>query len=189
MARKEDSNVTRRVNSQMESTALGLFAFPNRPQGLLWYLLHKFLFKGSGLVKLEKWDGLLKRFVNDPRNGIANTADARTSARGNLTSQVFPEDKGISINTFVKASSVAGAVELELLAVWRMKDGTRIVGKIKYPLTSDVLINLNEEETDADMIKSVNEFLHDDNDSDSLSLLIEKLSKYKQSKRQNGVKK
>lgn len=188
MARKEDSNVTRRVNSQMESTALGVFTFPNRPQNMLWYLLHKFLFRGSGLVKLEMWDALLKRFVNDPNNGVAPTADARTSTRGNLTGQVFPEDKGMSINTFVKASSVAGAKELELLAIWKMDDGTRIVGKVKYPLTPDVLINLNEEESDADMIREVSQFLQDDNE-DSVQKLIDKLSKYKKSKKQNGVKK
>ena len=188
MARKEDSNVTRRVNSQMELTALGVFNFPNRPQNMLWYLLHKFLFRGTGLVKLEKWDALVKRFVNDPTNGVAATADARTSTRGNLTGQVFPEDKGMSINTFVKASRVAGAKELELLVIWKMEDGTRIVGKVKCPLTPDVLINISEEESDVDVIKEVSQFLQDDQE-DSVAKLVEKLAQYKKQKKQNGVKK
>lgn len=184
MARKEDSRVTRRVNSQMELTKMGNFDFPRRPQNILWYLTHRFLFRGLGILSLERWDSLLKKYVNDPRNGIAQTPEGRTSARGNVTNQVFPEDEGMSVSTFVKAAVVAGVEEIELLTIWKMPDGRRIVGKIRYPLTPDVLLSLGEEDSETELIAQVNEFLQGKKEGKLKSLMRQLLGHKK--KKESG---
>lgn len=180
MARKENSAVSQRVNNRMERTRLGDFDFPSRPKNILHYLTHRFLFRESGLTRLEKWDALLKRFVNNPANGYPQTPEAKTSGRGNLTSQVFSEDEGMSINTFVKAAVVAGAEEIDLIVVWKMKDGTRIVGKHRHPLTPDTLMNLKEEETEMSLITKITEFIHrDDTGDDTMKELSTIVDYYK----------
>jgi hypothetical protein len=169
MARKEDSRVTKRVNSQMDLTSRGIFNFPNQPKNMLWYLVHKFLFKGLGITRLETWDNLLKRYVADPAHGIPQTPEHRTSARGNLTNQVFSEDKGMSISTYVKAAVVAGIDEIELITIWK-KGNRRIVGKVRYPLTPDVLLSLAEEDKKTEVIELINDYLQSD-EIDSAEIL------------------
>lgn len=162
MGRKEDSEVSKRVNNRMELTRQGVFDFPSRPKNILYYLTHRFLFRESGLVKLEKWDALLKRFVDNPANGYPQTPASRTSARGNMTSQVFSEDEGMSVNTFVKSAVVAEAVEIDFIVVWKMKSGQRIIGKHRHPLTPDTLMNLKEEEAESSLIAKVTEIIQKD---------------------------
>lgn len=189
MARKEDSRITRHVNSQMELTRLGNFDFPRRPQNLFWYLTHKFLFRGLGILTLERWDSLLKKYVNDPRNGIAQTPEGRTSARGNVTSQVFSEDESMSVSTFVKAAVVADVEEIELLVIWKMKDGRRIVGKVRYPLTPDVLLSLSESDEETELIAQVNDFLQSKKEGSPLKSLLRKLLGHKKKKIESGENK
>lgn len=191
MARKEDSRVTKRVNRRMDLTSAGIFNFPSHPKNIPWYLVHRFLFKGLGIVRLEMWDNLLKRYVTDPKNGIPQTPEKRTSARGNITSQVFSEDEGMSISTFVKAAVVAGVEEIELLSIWKMPDGKRIVGKVRYPLTPDVLLSLSEEDEQAQLITEVNNYLQapEKKEPDALKGLIDKLTTYKNKKNESGEKK
>lgn len=186
MARKEDSLVTRRVNSQMDLTARGIFNFPSRPKNVLWYLTHRFLFKGLGITRLETWDALLKRYVNDPANGIPQTPAHRTSARGNITNQVFSEDESMSVSTFVKAAVVANVEEIELLAIWKMKDGRRLVGKVRYPLTPDVLLSLSEEDEESELIAQVNDFLQSKKEGSPLKALMRKLIGHKNKKKDSG---
>jgi len=189
MARKEDSRITRHVNSQMELTRLGNFDFPRRPQNILWYLTHRFLFRGLNILSLERWDSLLKKYVNDPRNGIAQTPEGRTSARGNVTSQVFSEDESMSVSTFVKAAVVAEVEEIEILTIWKMKDGRRIVGKVRYPLTPDVLLTLNDGDVETELIAQVNEFLQSKQEGGGiLKNLMRKLLGHKNKKKESGEK-
>jgi hypothetical protein len=188
MARKEDSQVTKRVSSRMELTSLDIFEFPRRPKNILWYLVHRFLFRGLRITRLEVWDTLLKRYVNDPKNGVKQTPEARTSARGNLTSQIFSEEEAMSIGTFVNAAVVAGAVELELMAIWKMGDGKRLVGKVRYPLTPDVLMSLKDEDDQTKLIADVNELLQrsDDIKSEDVKKLLDKMIEIKKKKNQSG---
>lgn len=190
MARKEDSRVTRRVNSRMELTSKDIFDFPSRPKSILWYLVHRYLFRGMGITRLETWDTLLKRYVNDPKNGIPPTPEARTSARGNMTSQIFSEDEGMSINNFVKAAVVAGVEEIEMLVIWKLPKGRRIVGKVRYPLTPEILLSLNENDEETELIAAVNSFLQeqDDTSSSPLKKLWRKLIGHRSKKINTGEK-
>lgn len=187
MARKEDSRVTKRVGRQMDLTSRGIFNFPSRPKNILWYLVHRFLFKGLGITRLETWDQLLKRYVTDPANGIPQTPEHRTSARGNITNQVFSEDEGMSISTFVKAAVVAGVEEIEVLSIWKMADGRRIVGKVRYPLTPDVLLSLSEEDEESELISQVNDFLQTKKEG-KLKGLMRQLLNHKNKKKDDGEK-
>lgn len=170
----------------MDLTARGIFNFPSRPKNVLWYLTHRFLFKGLGITRLETWDALLKRYVNDPANGIPQTPAHRTSARGNITNQVFSEDESMSVSTFVKAAVVANVEEIELLAIWKMKDGRRLVGKVRYPLTPDVLLSLSEEDEESELIAQVNDFLQSKKEGSPLKALMRKLIGHKNKKKDSG---
>lgn len=186
MARKEDSRVTKRVNSRMELTSKDIFDFPRRPKNILWYLVHRFLFRGLKITRLETWDTLLKRYVNDPKNGVKQTPEARTSARGNLTSQIFSEEEGMSISTFVNAAVVADVQEIELIAVWKMKGNRRIVGKVRYPLTPDVLMSLKEEDEETRLLAEISDYLQlegDGKDDAHLEKLWAKLKELKNKKK------
>lgn len=190
MARKDNSRVTKRVASRMDQTQAGIFSFPSRPKNIPWYLVHRFLFKGLGITRLEVWDGLLRRYVTDPKNGIPQTPEHRTSARGNITSQVFSEDEGMSISTFIKTAVVANVEEIELIAVWKMADGRRIVGKVRYPLTPDILLKLGEEDEETNLIAEVSGFLQEQEESKSgkLKALFRKLMGHRKQKEEAGEK-
>lgn len=183
MGRKEDSRVTRRVNSQMGLTQQNIFNFPTRPKNILWYLTHRFLFKGLNIIRLETWDNLLKRYVNNPKNGVKQTPEAKTSTRGNLTSQVFSEDEAMSIGTFFNAAAVAGVEEVELVVIWKMPKDKRIWGKIRYPLTPDVVMGLNEQDEETKLIAEVNQYLQSDKDID-IDHIVERLKAHKEQKKQ-----
>lgn len=182
MARKEDSRVTIRATSQLRTIENRA---PAHSKGILWYLLLRFLFRGVGIrrdrddANLSKWDNLLKNFVRNPENGIPQTSEAMTSARGNLTSQVYSEDEGLSMSTFVKASAVCGAEEVRFIVEWKMKNGERIVGKVAYPLTPDVLVNLSEEDKDTKLLEEVHEVIQKSQDDPEirgeLKAVIDKL--------------
>lgn len=187
MGRKEDSKVTKRVNSRMALTQQDIFDFPKRPKNILWYLAHRFLFRGLGILRLEAWDAALKRYVNDPRNGVRQTPEAKTSTRGNLTSQIFSEEEGMSVGTFINAAVVAGVEEIEIMAVWKMPKGRRIVGKVRYPLTPDVIMSLNEDDEETRLISEINEYLQKDEKGDAhLDKLMTRLKEQKAKKQQNG---
>lgn len=188
MARKEDSRVTRRVHSRMTKTQYDIFEFPKGPKNVLWYLAHRFLLRGLRITRLELWDSLLKKYVNDPKNGIRQTPEAKTSTRGNTTSQVFSEDEGMSISTFFTTAVVAGAVELELIAIWKMADSQRLVGKVRYPLTPDVLMSIKEEDEETQLIAEITQYIQNgktDDDSD-LQKLWDKLKAIKSKKNPPG---
>lgn len=187
MARKEESQVTRRVSNRMELTSLDIFEFPRRPKNILWYLVHRYLFRGLRITQLEVWDTLLKRYVNDPKNGVKQTPEARTSARGNLTSQIFSEEEAMSISTFVNAAVVAGVEELELMAIWKLPGGRRIVGKVRYPLTPDILMSLKDDDDQTKLIADVNELLQRKADikSEDVQKLLDKMIEIKK-KNQTG---
>lgn len=182
MARKDDSKVTRRVNSRMQMTKLGMFSPPRHPKNILWYLTHRYLFRGLGILQLEVWDNLLKRYVHDPKNGIRQTPESRTSARGNITDQVFHAEEKMSISTYVTAAAVAEVEEIELVAIWKMAKGRRIVGKVRFPLTPDVVVNLKDDE-ETELITDVNNFLQSNDDADdTVDHLIQRLLEYKKRK-------
>lgn len=185
MARKEDSKSTRRVHSSMTRTARDEFDFPRNPKNILWYLNHKFLFRGKGIVRLHTWDELLKRYVSDPKNGIPQTPEARTSARGNATAQIFTEDESMTVSNFVKAAVIAGASNLKFMVVWEFPDGSRIVGSVPYSLTPDMLVRLSEENEEIDLIAQVSAFLqnHEDTSSTPLKKLWRKLVGYRTKKK------
>lgn len=183
MARKEDSKVTRRVASRMDLTSHDIFDFPSRPKNIFWYLTHRFLFRGLGIVRLETWDNKLKRFVADPKNGIPQTPEARTSTRGNMTSQIFSEDESMSVSNFVKAAAVVGVEEIEILVMWKMPDGKRVVGKVRYPLTPDVILSLKDDDEEVALIAQVNEYLQQpDSETTPLKRIWRKLINHKKSK-------
>jgi hypothetical protein len=46
------------------------------------------MFRNAG-ISLSEWDFLAKKYVTDPDNGIVQTPDARTTARGNLVGQLL----------------------------------------------------------------------------------------------------
>lgn len=188
MARKDDSKVTRRVHSRMTKTQQDVFEFPRGPKNVLWYLTHRFLLRGRRITRLETWDALLKKYVNDPKNGVRQTPEVRTSTRGNLTSQVFSEDEGMSINTFFTTAVVAGAEELELVAVWKMPDQTRIVGKVRYPLTPDLILSIREEDEETRLIADITEYLQsgEQADDEHLQKLWDKLKQFKNKKVPQG---
>lgn len=182
MARKDDSNVSRKVNSRMEMTQKGIFNFPSRPKNILHYLVHRFLFRESKLTHLVKWDYQLKKYVTNPANGVPPTPEARTSARGNATSQVFSDDESMSMSTFVKAAVIAGAVKIDTIVIWEMEDGQRIVGKVRYPLTPDTLMNLNDEDRETDLIAQVAKFIKNgdkDTTDQSFTDLVSKIQDHK----------
>ena len=187
MARKEDSRVTRLATSQLNTIEE---KFPRSAKGILWYLTLRFLFQGVGIrnghseSRLSRWDALLKRFVMDPNNGIPQTAEGRTSARGNLTNQVFSEDEGMSMATFVKAAAVCETAELDIIAIWKMKDGQRIVGKVSYPLTPDTLVSMREEDEVTALMQEFNEFLTSENVNPALGLeIVNKVEQFKAKKK------
>lgn len=179
MARKENSLVTMRANSQLRTID---YKIPRSSKSILWYLLMKFLFRGVGMGEsLYKWDGLLKKYVEDPANGIPQTPEGRTSARGNLTSQTFSEDEGMSMSTFIKASAVAEAAAINFIVIWEMKDGKRIVGKHRHILTPDMLMKLSEENEETELIEEVNEFLHETKNTENRKIfkrLLRRLKTY-----------
>lgn len=189
MARKEDSNVTRKVSSRMELTSLDVFDFPRRPKNILWYLVHRYLFRGLKITRLEVWDSLLKRYVNDPKNGVKQTPEGKTSARGNLTSQIFSDDEAMSISTFVNAAVVAGAEEIEILVAWKMPNERRITGKLRYPLTPDVLMNLNDEDEETRLLAQFSELMQRKDSLDSskpIKNLMRKMLELRKKKSQEG---
>ena len=187
MARKEDSKVTRRVSSRMDLTSKDIFSFPSRPKNIFWYLTHRFLFRGLGVTRLETWDNKLKRYASDPRNGNPQTPEARTSARGNMTNQIFSEDESMSVSNFVKAAAVVGVEEIEIIAVWKMPNGKRIVGKVRYPLTPDVLLSLKDDDEETELIAQVNEFLQEpEAGATPLKRIWRKLANHKKSKSAPG---
>jgi hypothetical protein len=125
--------------------------------------------------------------VNDPKNGVKQTPEAKTSTRGNLTSQIFSEDEGLSVSTFVNAAVVAGVEEIDILVGWKMPDGRRIVGKVRYPLTPDVVMSLKEEDEATRLIGEINDYLHSDkSDDDHLKKLTVRLKELKAKKSQSG---
>lgn len=188
MGRKEDSRVTRRVISRMTKTQQDIFNFPKSPKNVLWYLAHRFLLRGMRITKLEVWDGLLKRYVNDPKNGVRQTPEAKTSTRGNLTAQVFSEEEEMSVSTFFNTAVIAGAEEIEVIVVWKMPEERRIMGKVRYPLTPDVLLSIREEDEATRLITEVTQFLQDDNQStdEHLQKLLDKLKGFKAKKSSAG---
>lgn len=188
MGRKEDSKVTRRVQSRMARTQLDVFDFPKGPKNILWYLAHRFLLRGLRITKLEIWDGLLKRYVNDPKNGIRQTAEVKTSTRGNLTSQVFSEDESMSVSTFFTTAVVAGAEEIELIAIWKMPDQRRIMGKVRYPLTPDILLSIKEEDEETRLITEITQYINNGKSPDEAHLqkLWDKLKEFKNKKTPSG---
>lgn len=189
MARKEDSKVTRRVNRRLELSARDQFDFPRRPKNILWYLVHRYLFRGLRMNRLETWDAMLKRYVLNPKNGVTPTPEARTSERGNLTSQIFSEDEGMSINTFAKTAVVAEAIELEIIAIWKFPKGKRIVGKVRYPLNPDVLMSLRDEDEETAILTQISDFLQQpgsQNEHAKLEELAKKLLEVKRKKSING---
>jgi hypothetical protein len=95
---------------------------------------------------------------------------------------VFSEDESMSVSTFVKAAVVANVEEIELLAIWKMKDGRRLVGKVRYPLTPDVLLSLSEEDEESELIAQVNDFLQAKKETSPLKALMRKLIGHKNKK-------
>lgn len=187
MARKEDSKATRKVTSRMDLTSKDIFNFPSRPKNILWYLTHRFLFRGLGITRLEVWDSKVKRYTLDPRNGVPQTPEARTSARGNLTSQIFTDDESMSVNNFVRAASVAEVEEIEVIAIWKMTNGRRIMGKVRYPLTPDVLMSLKDDDEETELIAQVNEYLQQpDSSSTPMKRIWRRLVNHKKNKTASG---
>lgn len=187
MGRKEDSQITQRVNRRMGLTQQDIFDFPTRPKNILWYLTHRFLFRGLRITRLEIWDALLKKYVNDPRNGVRQTPEARTSMRGNLTSQVFSEDEGMSIATAINSAVVAGAEEVEIVMIWKMPKSKRLWGKIRYPLTPDVVMGLTEEDEETKLISEISRYINTETETDDkLSTLVDRLKELKVKKSTEG---
>lgn len=60
---------------------------PNRPKTIL-HRLFWMIMRAAG-ISLSEWDALMKQYTLDPDNGIKQTPEDRTSARGNLSGQLL----------------------------------------------------------------------------------------------------
>lgn len=96
---------------------------PNRPKMILSHLFWE-LAQAIGM-NLVIWDAKMKRYVFNPRNGIKQTPDARTTERGNLTGQLL--NPNMTWLSFFKGLRFLEFVEIEISVKGKLRDG-RVVG-------------------------------------------------------------
>jgi len=178
--RTKESGVKERLFRRMEANKLDIFNFPRSPKNILWYLTHKYLYNTLGIFKLEIWDHLIKKYINDPRFVFLDTNEKKTSARGNITNQIWSTDESMSVNTFIKAAIIAGVKQVNMIVEWELED-RKIRGHLKFPLSDDVIVTgqdqkeLDEKEK---LIDKINTILSDPEKLETKEQILDILNKH-----------
>lgn len=113
---------------------------PNRPKTILSQLFWKIV-HAADIGGIGGWDARMKRYVFNPKNGVKQTPEARTTERGNLTGQLLNPD--MSWLSFFKSTRFMEFKRWKLTFEGELPNG-KIV-KASVEVNSDLQVKAEEE--------------------------------------------
>ena len=123
--RKRERKQDKRVLLCLQNPLAGKVV-PNRPKSVLFALFWN-MSQNAGMT-LASWHEGLKRYVNNPFNGVEQTPSKRTEARGNLANQLL--DPQMSLLSFYKGLRFHELSNVRIIAEGTRPDGKRVRGEV-----------------------------------------------------------
>ena len=123
--RKRERKQDKRVLLSLQNPLAGKVV-PNRPKSVLFALFWN-MSQNAGMT-LASWHEGLKRYVNNPFNGVEQTPAKRTEARGNLANQLL--DPNMSLLSFYKGLRFHELKDVRIVVEGIRPDGKKVRGEV-----------------------------------------------------------